>query len=336
MQILKIGLIVVLGLVGLAAVLGLIAPREVALSRSTVIKAPQEMVFGTVNDLNTWESWSPWKEMDPAMQVTMGKPSVGEGAHYSWTGEQSGEGRMEITSATAPEKLTTHVDFKGQGGADAAWTFEPVEGGTQTTWAFHTVFPYPFNAMLLFQDFEGAIAKDYDRGLELLKEQVEAKAMAAPQLKIQVVDLPMHYFLALRQTVDISSMDKVFATNTPKVHQAVTGAGLPRAGMPCGLYFTWDEATGTTDCAQAIPLAKAHTLNGFETIEIPEQKALLVDHYGSYGGLGAVHEAIDGYLKIEGLTAAMPVIEEYVTDTVAEPDTSKWLTRVYYPLAAMN
>ncbi len=334
MQILKIGLFIVAGLIGLVAIGGLIAPREVSLSRSTIIEAPQEMVFNTVNDLKTWESWSPWKEMDPAMEVTMGDPSVGTGAFYSWTGENSGEGRMEITSSSAPEELTTHVDFKGQGGADAAWTFKPADGGTETTWAFHTEFPYPFNAMLLFQDFEGAIEKDYDRGLELLKEQVEEKAAAAPQFKVQAVELPLRHFIALRQTINTSDVASVFSTNAPKVHQAVEQAGLTMAGMPCGLYYTWDEATGTTDCAQAIPLAQAHRLEGFESIEISKSEALLVEYYGNPEGTGAAHGAIESYCKQQGLVAGEPAIEEYVTDPASEPDTSKWLTRIYYPLVS--
>jgi hypothetical protein len=28
----------------------------------------------------------------------------------------------------------------------------------------------------------------------------------------------------------------------------------------------------------------------------------------------------------------MPVIEQYVTDPGQEPDSSKWLTRVFYPV----
>lgn len=336
MQFLKIGLFVVLGLIGLGAILGLIAPREVSLSRSTVIDAPQEMVFNTVNDLKTWESWSPWKEMDPEMKVTMGTPSVGEGASYSWVGEISGEGEMSITSVSPPENLTTRVEFKGQGGADAAWSFQPVEGGTEATWAFHTVFPYPFNAMLLFQDFPGAIAKDYDRGLELLKAQVEAKAAKSNSIDVQVVDLPIRHFIGLRQTVGMEGLGDVFAQNTPKVFEAVNKAGMEMAGMPCGLYFTWDEAAGMTDCAQVIPVKEAQTINGFESMSIPQTRALLVEYYGSYEGVAAAHQALDKYMKKEGVQMIEPAIEEYVTDPMAESDTSKWLTRVYYPIASAN
>ena len=44
--------------------------------------------------------------------------------------------------------------------------------------------------------------------------------------------------------------------------------------------------------------------------------------------------AIEGYCKQHGLEAGVPAIEEYVTDPASEPDTSKWLTRIYYPLVS--
>ncbi len=336
MYALKVTLIVLLCLVGLGAILGLVAPREVSLSRSAVIEAPQAAVFNTVNDLKTWEDWSPWKEMDPEMKVTMGTPSVGKGAFYSWTGEKSGAGRMSIETSDPPRALTTHVAFDKQGEADAAWTFEPVEGGTEATWAFHTKFPYPFNAMLLFQDFEGAIAKDYDRGLELLKEKVEAEVASKLRHEVRIAPLPIRHFVALRSQIPMSELAAVYARNLPKVYQAVQQHGLEMAGMPCGLYFTWDESKGETDAAQAIPVATPKAIDGFELISLEQEEALLIEHYGSYEGLGAAHEAMEAHIEMHKLEMAVPAIEEYVTDPEKEPDTAKWLTRVYYPLPAAD
>lgn len=41
--------------------------------------------------------------------------------------------------------------------------------------------------------------------------------------------------------------------------------------------------------------------------------------------------AMGKYLSEKGLTQQL-VVEEYVTDPVAEKDTSKWLTNIYYVL----
>jgi effector-binding domain-containing protein len=60
----------------------------------------------------------------------------------------------------------------------------------------------------------------------------------------------------------------------------------------------------------------------------------LVEYYGNPEGTGAAHGAIESYCKQQGLVAGEPAIEEYVTDPASEPDTSKWLTRIYYPLVS--
>ncbi len=335
MKVLKIILYVLLGLIGLFLLLGLIAPREVTTSRSVVIEAPKEAVFNTVNNLETWESWSPWKEMDPAMKVSMGDPTMGKGAFYTWEGETSGSGKMAITESTPPDSLAIKVEFEGMGEADGDWSFEEMEGGTKTTWGFHTDFPYPWNAMLLFQDFEGAIHKDYDRGLELLKENVEAKVANTTYngYEVKKVALPARHFITRRKTIPMDKMAEFYTQHLGGIFKAVQDNNIEMNGMPCGLYYTWDEEKQETDMAAAIPVKEETAVEGYDFITLPEGEALLVDYYGDYEGLGDAHMAIDEYLKASGEKAGAPVIEQYVTDPAEEPDTLKWLTKVYYPLA---
>lgn len=155
------------------------------------------MVFNIVNDLKIWEFWLFWKEMDLVMKVIMGNFLVGVGVFYFWKGEVFGEGCMEIIFFFVLEKLMMYVDFKGQGGVDVVWMFKLVDGGMEIIWVFYIEFFYFFNVMLLFQDFEGVIEKDYDRGLELLKEQVEVKVVVVFQFRVWLVELLLCYFIVL-------------------------------------------------------------------------------------------------------------------------------------------
>lgn len=334
MRTLKIILFVLAALLGIFLLLGLVAPKEIQTSQSIVIEAPPEAVFDVVNDLTSWESWSPWKENDPTIRVVMGEPSSGEGAYYTWASENSGSGKMTIAEIRPAESIRMVVEFEGQGQARAPFTFKPTENGVETTWAFQSEFPYPWNAMLLFQDFQGSIDKDYRRGLELLKGVVEERA-ATVQSKPEVLELdaPARYYIGIREKAGIDALAARFAVNFPKVYDAVSKAGLEMGGMPSALYYIWDEANNSTDLAFAIPVKSKGEVKGFETIEIPAGKMLLVDYYGNYEGIGEAHIAVDQYLAAKGLKAGIPVIEEYVTDPQAEPDTAKWLTKVYYPLA---
>ncbi len=175
MKALKIIGYVLLGIIGLVVVLGLIAPKEITTETSRTIEAPIDMVFNTVNDLKTWEKWSPWDEMDPDMKVTMGEKSVGEGAYYTWEGPITGKGKMAIAESTAPKSILIDLEFDGFGIAKAPFQFEETATGTNVTWKFSQKMAFPFNAMGLFMDIEGSLNKDYDRGLELLDQYVAQK-----------------------------------------------------------------------------------------------------------------------------------------------------------------
>jgi effector-binding domain-containing protein len=105
---------------------------------------------------------------------------------------------------------------------------------------------------------------------------------------------------------------------------------LRMSGAPVGLYFDYDEQSMTTNMAAAIPIRGKLTEGDVRTITIPRSAACYVDYYGPYSGLLYPHEAIDFYLKKNRLTNQSPVIEEYITDPMSEPDSTKWLTKIYY------
>jgi effector-binding domain-containing protein len=175
------------------------------------------------------------------------------------------------------------------------------------------------------------MSKEFSRGLDMLKGHAEKNAPTIEKaLEIKTMDLPARYYIGIRETVKMEDITKVFTKNLPAIFNAVTAKGLEVAGMPSGLYYTWDEATSTTDLFSAAPLKAKASIDGFETVELPASKALVIDFYGSYDDISAAHEAMDTYLKEKGLIQVPPAIEEYVTDPGTEPDPSKWLTQVIY------
>ena len=103
-------------------------------------------------------------------------------------------------------------------------------------------------------------------------------------------------------------------------------------GMPTGLFYTYDEKTGTTDMVAAMPVKGSPTVTGFETFLIPAGKEVCVDYFGPFEKMGEAHFAIDDYLKEKKLVQSPPAIEQYMTDPMMEKDTSKWLTRIVYPI----
>lgn len=334
MKALKITGIIIGVLIALVLLLGAIAPKEIKTSRAITIDAPIDQVFSTVNDLSTWESWSPWKEMDPGMQVTMGEKTVGEGASYTWKGDESGSGKMTILESEPTRRLTIEVEFDGMGSAKAPWTFDSTPEGTYVSWGFDSKMPFPMNAMGLFMDMSAAIGNDFEKGLQNLKTRIETERKnTTPRQTIVEEDMPYPYVVGIRGTVKMSEITQFYTENLGKVYAALSGKKIAMAGQPCGVYFSWDENNQTAEMLAAIPVAEAVDLGGeFETVTLPEGKAVILNYYGSYDNLDRGHNIIDNYVLLKKLETEMPVIEEYVSDPTKETDPNRVLTKIIYPI----
>ncbi len=337
MKILKTLLLIIAVLLAIFLILGLIAPRKVDVSRELVINAPVEKVFGTVNELKTWEHWSPWRQKDSTLKVTYGEKTSGEGASYSWTSENSGSGKYTIAKVNPPHELISAIQFEMQGNeGEGYWEFEEQgTGSTKVQWGLRFDMPYPFNAMLLFQDMDGAIGPDFELGLDKLKAYIEEQAEMINDLTVKKEPWGKKHYLAVRK--DGAKWEEI--PNLMSAAYAQIGAflgqnGITPAGPPVALYYAWNEETQTTDMAPAMPVAELpdaipETLAG---ITLEADSALLIDYYGDYNGIGAAHEAMDAYLKEHQLRHSTPVMEIYMTDPGSEQDTSQWHTQVVYLL----
>ena len=57
--------------------------------------------------------WSPWEDLDPNQQRTFTGAESGTGAAYAWSGNRkAGQGTMEITDASTPNKVDIALEFE--------------------------------------------------------------------------------------------------------------------------------------------------------------------------------------------------------------------------------
>jgi hypothetical protein len=58
-------------------------------------------------------------------------------------------------------------------------------------------------------------------------------------------------------------------------------------------------------------------------------KAAMAVHKGGYSSLPATHMAIGKYVGMHGKVPAL-TLEEYQVGIATEPDSTKWITNIYY------
>ena len=141
-------------------------------------------------------------------------------------------------------------------------------------------------------------------------------------------------YIGKKDSVGWDKISEFYIKTLPTLGEAITKAKVEMTGAPSGLFFVWDTVNKTTVMAAVIAVkGNAKTkVKGLETFVIPAGKMLHIAYYGGYNGTGAAHMAMQEYIDEKGLIKRLPIVEEYITDPGKEPDSTKWLTNVYYPV----
>ena len=160
--------------------LGLVLPAHAHVKRSIAINAPAEQIFAQVSDLSAWSAWSPWASLDPNAQLTVEGQGLGQRMIWSSDNPQVGQGSQVITALDSPRHMQTHLEFDGQGLADASFDLTPTaDGQTQVTWSLDTDMregvPFVMKPVSTYMGFlmDAMVGGDYETGLQNLKNVVE-------------------------------------------------------------------------------------------------------------------------------------------------------------------
>lgn len=169
---------ILLGLLVLVLVLlgiGMLLPRNVEVTRSTVIEAPPAEVFAEVNSLQRAAAWSPWLGLDPEVQTTYSGPEEGVGNRLEWTSDnpQVGNGSQEITASQPDSRVESALDFGEMGTAKAWFDLQPEGAGTQITWGLDADMGAGPIGRWMGLMMDGWVGGDYETGLANLKALVE-------------------------------------------------------------------------------------------------------------------------------------------------------------------
>ena len=162
--------------IAIVLILAALRPNTFRIERSIDINAPADKIFPLINDYKNWGSWSPYEQVDPAMQRTFSGAPSGKGSVYEWTGNKNiGHGRMEILEATPASKIVIKLDFFSPFEAHniAEFTMRPLGSTTTVTWAMHGPAPYMAKIMHMIFKMDRMFGGQFQQGLSSMKAVAE-------------------------------------------------------------------------------------------------------------------------------------------------------------------
>jgi hypothetical protein len=180
-------------LLGLFFLITFFLPRDYKVERTIVMEAPASLVFSQVTDLEVWQEWSPWYELDPDMELEYGEIKSGPGAAYSWKSDIAGNGRMAIIEVVPPEVVRFQIIFDGYEDLPSysAIRISALEGGSRSSvaWSFEGTVGDNFFARWMTVMADKFVGPSYEKGLEALKQRCEALA-ADPESVFGRIPIP--------------------------------------------------------------------------------------------------------------------------------------------------
>ena len=337
MKYLKLTGILLLVIVALVTILALVLPTKQKVEKVIMIKAPVAVVYQYLASLENFNKWSVWDLRDSSSKHILSGKDGTVGAVSSWKGDPdiSGEGNIRIASLLPNKKIvhTIHFIVPKKGMAQSEFILEEKGAETKLTWAFNLDTPRPGNVFNLFSSLAKKMGKDFEEGLVNLREEIEKSNNGNPSKEYEVtaMNFPATSFAQIRQEIKMDDEMDFFARHLPVLSTETEKANIS-AGVPHGLFYTWDEVNKLADLAAAFPVPRDTKLNNpiIQVINIPASKAVFADYFGKYDRIAEAHNSLQKYLAANNLKQKYPVIESYIIHPGKEADSSKWQTRIIY------
>jgi effector-binding domain-containing protein len=332
MKTIKILGISILLLILVMGIVSFFLPSKIEIEKSIVIKALPEVVFEQVNDLHNWEKWSPWIETDTTIDIKYFGNEKGEGAGFEWKSENQhiGNGIITILAAVINDSIFCEIEFFKKGKASATFYFNKVDIGTRVNWGIKMnlgINPLKrFMRSLIIK----RISIDSERGLKNLKRNIES-ARIIDQALVETTQFSGIVFEGIRAKVKPQEARQKTSFFLSKLREYNKTNNLKVIGYPFSIYYCYTQ--DEVDFLTGIPTE--NTGKDTKTIKsgkIGPCKVASLDYYGPYSGIEKGYNVINKWIADNKKKVSGEPFEIYITNSENEKDSTKWLTKIFFPI----
>jgi effector-binding domain-containing protein len=243
---------------------------------------------------------------------------------------------MEILESRESEYIKSKLVFTEpwQSESTIEWNFEETPEGTKASWTTKGELPgYLF--WMNQEDMEASMAPDFERGLKNLKQVAEEKAGEKPDLTAELIEVTSNPYYYIEDEVSIDEMNsEFFGERYGKITDYLGEDKENMLGMPFAVYPEWDEENNIGTVQVAIACDSDKPAEGeIKKGMTHKGKAMKCSFMGPYEKTSDGHEFLHKKIAESSYKFAGAPWEVYVTDPADEPDNSKWITEIYYPVA---
>jgi len=311
-----------------------ILPSDINIKQSVSIKAPIGVVYNQINDLHNWNNWSPWK--DSTLSSVFKGEAKGVGAQVVWTDEKEGESTLTITESKHFSSIKTIIEVPNQNHkAEMNFIFTENDNKVTVDWErnIHDLsFPFGrFVGWMLQKGYE----HNFALGLKHLKSYIEQNETEPNYYGYEIIEKNFDggSFLASNATSTMDSMSNVMGKKFGLIMQFIGQKQIQPTGAPMVQWHSYHpDAESEFTCMVPVQIDSAMAIKTVFSLDFPAVKTVMVKYTGPYEGSYNAWVALDNYVVYNALIMNGDPWEEYITDPGTEPDSSKWVTNIYFPV----
>lgn len=166
--------------ISVAALLVLIAapyalPDHKVVERTTQVNATPDAIYPLLTSSAGFQTFNPYRDTDPDLQITFQGPAEGIGAAFAFSGRE-GNGTQTITAMQENASVTMQIDLGSMGRPVQTFTLEPMGEQTRVIWSVESRFGFNPIGRVIGLFLDGMLGETYERGLENLARVVAQPA----------------------------------------------------------------------------------------------------------------------------------------------------------------
>lgn len=326
---------IVLGVLALIIILGIIAyflPSKVTIQKSITIKASKEVVFEQINNPQNWEKWSPWFKIDTAMEVKYIGNKIGENSGIVWKSENSriGCGRLTLLYSNPFDSIYAEVEALYKGKGTVNYIFKRVKGGINVLLMFEMNLGTNPIARFMGLVIDKKMSKNYINELDSLKKFTETLPLPY-KYKIEEIQSKGFNYIGIRKKVRPLEIGVKMGTIINDLMGIMNKNKLKTSNNPFSIYFSVTK--DSIDFETGFPIEENNIVSkSLHVGQMKESKAVVLDFYGPYNEIEKGYSEINNWISDNNKKITGVPYEIYYTNPAIEKDSSKWLTRIIYPI----
>jgi len=299
---------------------------------SMLMNVPANKVYNQVVNLKSWIDWSPWLIHEPKIKLSYSGKVDQEGSSYSWDGQYLGAGTLTHTKLIKDKAIEQKIDFirPFRSSSKTGWEFVQKGKNTEVHWYMKGRTPFFFRFMV--KRIEKMVPMDYELGLALLNQKVDAKA---PKFQLDFpgrTSLKDFYGCYDSYKGPLANLPKAVSKSFSNLMSQVKEGKIKPTAKPLIVYHKMNPNAGTTICDSVVPVDEKAEVQPIRHYN--GGVYFRVQLKGDYKYLPNAWHAAVSHTRMKKLKAnwSRPCLEIYSTNPFDAKHSDQYVTDIYIPL----